>query len=110
MEKDEELISVECEPEQEYEGNRPDQEGGVEEDRPEHGRWVIKKITDPKLPTESEVQEHYLSGTCPTAVGAIIASGAEVAKETIDDEAIKNRDYRNTILTTASRVTSSTIG
>ena len=42
-----------------------DLEEEEEDEKAEHGRRRVKKVHDPKLPTNEEVKEHYLSGHMP---------------------------------------------
>ena len=39
----------------------------------EFGKRIVRKLHDPKLPSENEVKEHYLRGTCRSGAGARIA-------------------------------------
>ena len=92
-----------------------EEEIGIEEDEEieeaEHGKRKVKKVHDPKLPTEEEVKEHYLSGHMPYRSWCHHCVGGRGRERDHTKRATRSsRASPNTTWTTASQATSSTRG
>ena len=85
-----------------------DLEEDEEGETAEHGRRTVKKVHDPKLPTNEEVKKTTSVATCRTAVGVTIASAGEGGSWTTTRRVATNsRASLSTTWITVSQGTSS---
>ena len=96
-------------PEEEIiEMGRNDDEQEEQEDH-EAGRRKVRKVLDPKLPSEMEVREHYCSGHMPYRSSCHYCVRGRGRSVTINEREIKNDwGFLNTTWTIASLAMSST--